>query len=159
MHFLSYSRPRSSKPLHEVEEDPMVLARRDKQIEYGKNTLAYDEYTKAVPKNQRHQGMPRTPVKYRKYSRRQWDGLVKAWKKSLHRWNPEGHRSDAAGASAADTSSAASAEEFTTAPSSLADEGEDAEKEALLGGDDGENDDGDEHGAALELKEEIQFLE
>lgn len=71
----------------ELEDDPVVLERREKQIEYGKNTLAYDRYLNAVPRNQRRWDMPRTPDKHRKYSRRQWDGMIKAWKKSIHKYD------------------------------------------------------------------------
>ena len=51
----------------EYETDPEVLARREKQIEYGKNTLAYDRYKNHVSKDMREDKMPRTPPKHMKY--------------------------------------------------------------------------------------------
>lgn len=66
------------------ETDPVVLKRREKQIMYGKNTADYDAYVKMVPKHERGDHMPRTPDMHKVYSRRQWDGAVKAWKLNIH---------------------------------------------------------------------------
>ncbi|XP_076241366.1 stem-loop binding protein [Calliopsis andreniformis] len=78
----------NSKRSVEYETDPKILARRQKEIDYGKNTIGYDRYIQAVPKEKRTKEHPRTPPKYIKYSRRGWDGMVKLWRKQLHQWDP-----------------------------------------------------------------------
>lgn len=71
-----------------TETDAAVLSRRQKQIDYGKNTLAYERFVETVPRSERTRDHPRTPNKYGKYSRRAFDGLVKIWRKQLHYYDP-----------------------------------------------------------------------
>ncbi|CAK1580342.1 unnamed protein product [Parnassius mnemosyne] len=79
-----------SKPskIAEVEIDPTVLQRRQKQIDYGKNTVGYHNYIKDVPIDKRTKEDPKTPDKYTKYSRRSWDALIKIWRIKLHQYDP-----------------------------------------------------------------------
>ncbi|XP_055584944.1 histone RNA hairpin-binding protein [Uranotaenia lowii] len=78
----------SRKPI-EYEKDPAILERRQKQIDYGKNTLGYENYCREVPRDKRSKDHPKTPPKHIKYSRRAWDGLVKVWRKKLHCFDPD----------------------------------------------------------------------
>lgn len=78
----------SRKPM-EFEKDASILERRQKQIDYGKNTLGYENYCKEVPREERTKDHPKTPPKHIKYSRRAWDGLVKVWRKQLHCFDPD----------------------------------------------------------------------
>jgi len=64
-----------------------VLARREKQLEYGRNTIDYQTYTDSVPRTQRLGYHPRTPIKRRQQSRRRWDNAVRCWRVHLHYWN------------------------------------------------------------------------
>lgn len=78
----------------EYETDPSLLARRQKDIDYGKNTIGYDRYVQQIPKDQRLKDHPRTPPMHLKYTRRGWDGMVKLWRKNLHIWDPPQDESD-----------------------------------------------------------------
>ncbi|KAL1461180.1 hypothetical protein WDU94_013103 [Cyamophila willieti] len=83
----SPSTPGSGKKL-EYETDTAVLLRRQKQIDFGKNTVGYDRYCQMVKKEERTKDHPKTPPRELKYSRRAWDGLIKSWRSRLHFWDP-----------------------------------------------------------------------
>ncbi|KAM8705277.1 hypothetical protein ACLKA7_009699 [Drosophila subpalustris] len=83
----SYTSSTSSSSSY-TEADPAILSRRQKQIDYGKNTAAYERYVEVVPMSERTRDHPRTPNKFGKYSRRAFDGLVKIWRKQLHFYDP-----------------------------------------------------------------------
>lgn len=81
------------------EEDKVRLARREKDIAYGKNTDAYRMYTELIPRELRSENSkkhPRTPKKNKLCSRRSWDAQVKLWKKRIHAWASEHNNQETA---------------------------------------------------------------
>ncbi|KDO33109.1 hypothetical protein SPRG_01921 [Saprolegnia parasitica CBS 223.65] len=95
--------PRLEKnQMFQRETDPHKLAQRQKQIDFGKNTIGYDRYTQLVPRNERKQGVhPSTPDKTQAISKRMWDGRVRVWRSALHFWDPETPQAPVAPASTA----------------------------------------------------------
>ncbi|DAZ92569.1 TPA: hypothetical protein N0F65_012799 [Lagenidium giganteum] len=73
----------------ERETDAHRLSQRQKQIDYGKNTLGYDRYCEKVPKHARKRGVhPMTPDKTLKVSKKAFDGMIRKWRQALHRYDP-----------------------------------------------------------------------
>ncbi|KAA8491029.1 Histone RNA hairpin-binding protein [Porphyridium purpureum] len=70
------------------ETDPHRLRQRQKQIDYGKNTRAYDEYCARKQRSERVQGDPMTPEKRQVCSKRSWAEQVKLWRVALHAFDP-----------------------------------------------------------------------
>lgn len=81
-----------SSTVIERETDPTRLAQRQKQIDFGKNTLAYERYARDVPRRSRTVDLPWTPDIGDPMAKRRFDGKVKQWRRDLHEWenaNPE----------------------------------------------------------------------
>jgi hypothetical protein len=78
--------PISNGPVQELTEHR--IEKRQKQIDFGKNTLAYDRYIKAVPKSARTKDDPTTPEKSDACSKRAFDGRIRQWRIKLHAWDP-----------------------------------------------------------------------
>ncbi|XP_075977840.1 stem-loop binding protein [Anticarsia gemmatalis] len=91
----SENKPGPPKKPAELETDPSVLQRRQKQIDYGKNTVGYHNYVTQVPIDQRTKDHPKTPDKFTKYSRRSWDTLIKMWRIKLHEYDSGEESGDA----------------------------------------------------------------
>jgi Histone RNA hairpin-binding protein RNA-binding domain len=72
-----------------TEEDQHRVAQRQKQIDLGKDTLAYDCYVSAVAREMRKPQHPMTPLATQKCSRRSFVGQVKRWRKMLFDFNAD----------------------------------------------------------------------
>ncbi len=71
------------------ETDPHRLKQRQKQIDYGKNTLGYDRYIQQVPKDKRRRTDIKTPDIHARISTKRFNGLVRAWRRRLHEFDPK----------------------------------------------------------------------
>ncbi|XP_033755948.1 histone RNA hairpin-binding protein-like [Pecten maximus] len=94
----------------EMEKDEVTLSRRQKTLDYGKNTIAYDNYIAQIKRQDRQKGYPRTPDKNQKCSRRSWDQQVRLWRLGLHRWNNSSTPGQSIEGLFADTSSESASE-------------------------------------------------
>jgi len=64
---------------------------RQKMIQKGKNTAGYDCYLQKVPKHQRRarsMDTPSTPDPTLDIPAKRWQGMVKAWRVALHKYDP-----------------------------------------------------------------------
>eukprot|EP00118_Oscarella_pearsei_P026119 m.309427 g.309427 ORF g.309427 m.309427 type:complete len:280 (+) comp46459_c0_seq1:128-967(+) len=82
------AKSRTSKPARPRLTDPHRLEMRQKQLDYGKNTLAYQNYIRLISKDQRGPEDPVTPEKSSGCSKRAFDGRLKIWRRKLHAWDP-----------------------------------------------------------------------
>lgn len=62
----------------EQELDAHRLEQRQKQLDFGRNTLGYQAYVKTVPKTRRRKFLdPETPDIHQACSKRAWDGIIR----------------------------------------------------------------------------------
>ena len=78
----------SGSVLGAMETDMAVLKRRQKQIDYGKNTIGYQNYITLIPKEKRGKKDPHTPNKFGKFARRSFDSMIRVWRMKLHAYDP-----------------------------------------------------------------------
>jgi len=86
-HDIDYAKKTTHSLEVKYETDENVISRREKQIQYGKNTAAYKRYINQIQKNERSSDMPVTPNKNLSYSRRHFDSMIKHWKLTIHNWD------------------------------------------------------------------------
>ena len=89
-----YEHFRRLDPSNPVEAKRMKT--RYSQIAKGKNTVGYDIYKQKVPKHKRKKikEHPSTPDHKADIPNRRWLGLLKAWRISLHQYDPKDFQSD-----------------------------------------------------------------
>lgn len=79
----------AEKLKEKMETNAEVLRKRQKRINYGKVTAEYQRYILELPRKKRESFHPRTPNKFRKVSRRKFDGAIKKWRKLLHAYDED----------------------------------------------------------------------
>ncbi|CAF4033408.1 unnamed protein product [Rotaria sp. Silwood2] len=88
--FSKYAEMTEDEILQEVESDPHTLRQRTKEILKGKMSDSYANYLAKYPiKKQRRREHPTTPNKYRKCSRRCFDGQLRTWRRNLHQFDED----------------------------------------------------------------------
>lgn len=110
------------------ETDPRKLEQRQKQIDYGKNTRAYQRYLQEVPRRERDPQLsltnhPRTPDIQRECSKRAFDGVVKVWRRQLHLWDDDQPMEEAPEAAVASSAGASSSSAPPAPPAAAASSG------------------------------------
>jgi len=70
-----------------VELTEHKLAQRQRQLDYGYNTVGYVHYIERVPKDNREPHHCKTPDKYQLCTKRAWAKQVSAWRRALHQWD------------------------------------------------------------------------
>lgn len=69
-----------------IETDAHRIAQRQKQIDFGKNTLAYDRFIAICPRHNRQYGDPMTPLPHQKCSKRSFSGQITSWKIKVYEY-------------------------------------------------------------------------
>jgi len=88
--FPKYTNMTEDEILREVESDPHTLRQRTKEILKGKMSDSYANYIAKYPiKKQRRREHPTSPNKYRKCSRRCFDGQLRTWRRNLHQFDED----------------------------------------------------------------------